>query len=354
MSSRVTLLDIARETGVSVSTVHRALNTSNKVKPEVKSRVTNMAVEMGYFRLHETDNKEQFHLAMLCPNNTFYDEVLSGARMAKSRYMPFGIRVDFICSDHYDVGEQSAQLRAMLETEPFPYKGVAITPAHSLLLNPLLNEISSKFARVVTFNNDAMDSGRISFIGEDPTVAAQTAALIYERMLPPGATIAVMSSHLSVASLRERVSQFIKTIHEGGRLKVLGEIEYVDEIASAYSISLQVLESLHPDAIFTNSMLGSIGCAQAIEKTGNAGRVLLVSYDINERIKKYLQNGVILATLTQDPFMQGYQAIHVLARSVLQPGYAPQTIYHTRTDIVMRTNIREHMPELWDEDLQVM
>ena len=47
-SSKVTIKDIARELGVSVATVSRALNNSHEIHPETKQNILDKANEMRY------------------------------------------------------------------------------------------------------------------------------------------------------------------------------------------------------------------------------------------------------------------------------------------------------------------
>lgn len=68
--------------------------------------------------------------------------------------------------------------------------GIGIAPAHPILLNPLLNSIKDSGAEIITFNNDAPDSGRSCFIGQNPYIAGKTAAEIFVSILPEGSNIA--------------------------------------------------------------------------------------------------------------------------------------------------------------------
>src|SRR6056297_1467459 len=81
----VTLKDVAREADVSISTVSRALNNSEKVHPQTKQRVREVADELGYKpsrvarRLRLEEGKASL-LGLVIPDiqNPFFADVTRG------------------------------------------------------------------------------------------------------------------------------------------------------------------------------------------------------------------------------------------------------------------------------------
>ncbi|MCL2866546.1 MAG: substrate-binding domain-containing protein [Clostridia bacterium] len=348
MAKKVTLIDIANETGLSISTVHRALQRSPTVNKETGEKVIQIAQAMGYWsgRMGVAPNPAKF--AVLCPDNEFFAEALRGIEYAKRRYRYAGCQVELILSEHYRVGEQSDQLRELLNRADFDFDGIAIAPANALLLNALLQRAHDLGAHVVTFNNDAPESCRECFVGENPVLAGETAALLYNRVLQPGQQIAVMTSHLLATGLRSRTEAFIAKIRELNKVEVLGVFEYMDEPEAAEEVAVQILKNLSPNAIFTNSMWGSVGAASALEQmqTDNGEKVLLVGFDVCERVCAYLENDTMFATLSQEPFTQGYQAIKLLMKLCTGQTDGLRDIYHTYTEVLLKTNLRGIRPEM--------
>lgn len=343
MTKKVTLQDIAKELNLSISTIHRSINRMGNVKSDVSDMVLDKAVEMGYvFPRSFANGSKKFTIAFLCPQNEFFADVIRGVRYASQRYASFGLCVEERISDQNSVAVQAEQLRQLLAGDIQSYAGLVITPSHSVLLNPLLQRIADHGVKIITINNDAPDSGRISFVGENPDIAAQTAALLYQRFLKQDATVATMSSHLATLGLQKRTKVFIDEMERAGKQKMLGTIEYMDQVDTAYEVATQVLENLQPDAIFTNSMHGAIGCAKAIEELDEKRKVLLVGFDLCPQVIEYLKKDIMFATISQEPFSQGYQAVKLLVQLQLNPQMHLDDTYHTQTDIIFKTNLRRN------------
>lgn len=342
MSKSITLSDIANELGVSISTVHRAINSSHKIQSQSVERIVDYATKMGYYgQIADSDEAHPIHICVMCPDNLFFERVQDGVRYAQRRYQSDGLTVEILLSKQHDVSQQTAQLRELISKPDETLRGLAIMPTNALLLSPLINELVAKGVPVVTMNNDAPQSLRSHFVGEDAFAAAETAVQLYQQALPRGSTIAAMTCHLHAFGLRARSEHFCKVVAQQNWLDLIGEFEYFDSERDAYLIAKQIIENYCPNALFANSMMGTVGCAQAIDEADASLKIMLVGFDYCNRIDDYLQRDVLFATLSQGPFAQGYQAVKLLLLKALQQEETPAaTFYHTQTDVLFKTNLR--------------
>ncbi|MGB6421401.1 MAG: substrate-binding domain-containing protein, partial [Anaerolineales bacterium] len=83
------------------------------------------------------------------------------------------------------------------------------------------------------------------------------------------------------------------------------------------------------------------GAAAAVQDADKAGEVWVVSFDFVEETMEYVQDGVIYATIGQDPFAQGHDpAIRLF--NYLVSGEVPECgRLVTRADIVTKENIAD-------------
>ncbi|HHW49836.1 MAG TPA: substrate-binding domain-containing protein [Clostridiaceae bacterium] len=356
---KITLKDIADELGLSISTVHRALKGYGRINDETKKRIFEKAEELGYqlnLAASALSSGKTLRLGFIYPDTPFYNEVVRGARQAEKELSVYGLTVDYITTESYCPIQQSQVLTKIIENfkdssvsdEKTTYDGIGIAPAHPILLNPLLKSIKDNGAEVITFNNDAPDSGRSCFIGQNPYVAGKIAGEILASIMPKRANIALMSSFVSALGLIKRIDGFLEVVKNTG-FNVIGPFEYNDNITSAYDMSKQVILTNKIDAIYANSMYGSIGCARAIEDTGNSGKILMVSYDLDDEIAGMINKGTIFATIHQSPFRQGYYTIKKLYEKCYQKIIhdneisCDSEIQYIKSYIIIKSNLEEFL-----------
>lgn len=342
MINKVTLSDIAKELGVSVTTVHRALIGKGRISEETRSKIVNKANELNYqsnIVASSLSSKKQYNIAYMCPNNFFYEEIINGAKAATKDQRIFGVKTDYILSEDYNPQVQIEQLNRIIN-DHF-YDAVAISPCHKLLLNPLINELVDHGVPVITFNNDASTSKRICFVGENSYLAGQMPAQIYEKILPQDSNIAIMQSMVSAEGLALRVQGFVDYLSKKNKLKIIGIYDFYDNINDAYLASKQILLTTKTQAIYVNSMMGTIGTARAIKELGRQNDVFMIGYDFNEELSNYIQEDIIFGTLVQSPFKQGYYSIQLLCKILTSKMNLLELNHHllTNTHLLIKSNL---------------
>ena len=92
-----------------------------------------------------------------------------------------------------------------------------------------------------------------------------------------------------------------------------------------------------PDAIYLTG-LGTAGVARALVEHGCAG-VKFVCYDRIPETLELLRERIVNFTITQDPFMQGYQPVKILFDALFN-GTQPESEHiRTRIEILTAENI---------------
>jgi len=359
-NKKKSLKDIADELNLSISTVHRALNGYGRINKETKSLILKKAEEFGYeanLAARALASGKKIKLCFIYPDTPFYADIVRGARQAEKELSIYGLTVDYKTTESYSAIQQSEVLNRIIEdmnaegdtgTKTL-YDGIGIPPAHPILLNPLFHRLRKGGTKIVTFDNDAPESKRSYFIGQNSYVAGKTSAQIYASVLPKGSTVALMASFVSALGLRKRTEGFLEEA-TGLGLNVIGPFEYNDRIEDAYDMSKQVIITNNVDALFTNSMYGSIGCARAIEETGNSGKIFMTGFDLDDEIARQINNGTIYATIHQSPYLQGYYTVKTLyercsGKGPHATGDKKHDVKYIKSYIILKSNLEEFLKE---------
>ena len=336
MSNKVTLRDIADDLAISVPTVHRALSGTGRISAETKKLILHRASELGYHSTY-VGQDSAWRFAFICPDNEFYQEIIHGARIATEEHKTS--RTEYLVSQDYSPEHQVRHLREILEGKN--YDGVAICPVHPMLITPLINSLVDRGIPVVTFNNDASQSRRQCYVGENAHISGTFAAQLYSSILPENAKVALLQSLVSAEELRLRIKGFKEYVRMNPKIQILGTYDFYDNIDSANEIARQLLLTTFVDAIFVNSMFGTIGTARALHGLSTSERPFMIGYDLNAEIHTFINQEILYGTLFQSPVHQGYLAINALCKLLSMHDHLSETI-HLPTHLILKSNLNQN------------
>jgi ribose transport system substrate-binding protein len=95
----------------------------------------------------------------------------------------------------------------------------------------------------------------------------------------------------------------------------------------------QILQD-HPEvnAFFGTSALDGIGIAQEVEKYKKNDHIYIFAFDTLPETLEYIRKGTINATVVQEPFQMGYEAVKIMINQIEGKPIPP--IVHTDTRIM--------------------
>ncbi|MDR1286508.1 MAG: substrate-binding domain-containing protein [Treponema sp.] len=343
MADKITMSDMAAELGVSVATVHRALTNRGRINKETREKILELAKKMNYrpnLVARTLSSKKNIRIAFSSPDNFFYSEIIEGIKAAMEEYRHIGISTDFILTEDYSPHKQTEQLIRVLEDGG--YDAVAISPTHTLLLNPIVEKFIAGGKPVITVNNDLGNTSRSCYVGENSYMSGHMAAQIYCDLMDEGSHIALMRSLVSAEGLHDRITGFMDYVSEQKKINILGIYDFYDNIGNAHEISKQILLTTRAKGIFCNSMMGTIGMARAAGELSPEKRPFMIGYDFNEEIETCIRENILYGILFQSPFSQGYYAVKLIRQLI--DGSIPQAIqespfFYIPTQLILKTNL---------------
>ncbi len=143
------ILDVARQAGVSKSTVSRVLNESSSVDPETRRRVLEIARKLNYYRnataqrLARGGRSDFFGLLISDVENPVFPEVVKSFETAAAA-KEYNL---FLCATNYDPARTNAAVRKMIENG---VRGVAIMT--SSVTEDLAQQLAARQIAVVVID----------------------------------------------------------------------------------------------------------------------------------------------------------------------------------------------------------
>ena len=169
-------------------------------------------------------------------------------------------------------------------------------------MKPLIRRAAQLKIPVVCVATDAPGTERLTAISADSYTNGAMAGELLSRFCEKGGPAAVVTGFLETVDHAEKLRGF-RGCHGAARL-----VEVVaahDDAREAYQKARELLEN-HPDltAIYVNTS-NSIPVLRAVEKTGRAGSLAVVTTDIFPELLPLLRSGTVWATMYQRPLSQG-------------------------------------------------
>lgn len=350
-SERVTMQDIADALSVSRATVDRVLNARGRVSPSTVERVLETARKLGFSPnpiARELALSRKLRMAVVCPiePRRFFDGIRRGMKAAESDLSGYGVE---LLDGLHDRLEPRVQRDALAKAMQSDVDAIAIAPAHHSELNHLIDEAVDAGIAVVTVNTDAPLSRRHFHVGHNFWRAGRMAGEMMVRFLESGSH-AGSSAPLRVAQLAglwkttsrvDRLRGFQESVSEyAHHIELSGPHIFDDSVEDAASIAAELLDGPSPPVgFFSTSGDGHVAVARELLKRGLGGRVRNIGFDVDPAVRELIRRNAIHAALDQDPHTQGYIAIQMLYRHMRQQPLTVGSVYHTRIEVVLRSNV---------------
>ena len=191
------MTDIARLTGVSIGTVHRALSDKPGINPRTRERVLAAAAALGYtpnLAARYLSSRRPMRIGVHLPdrNALFWEALRQGIREAAGPFAP-AIKVEFQTYPRLGEGDVSLFERALADGTD----ALIIAPGNPVALAPHLEEADRRDMPVVCVITDAPDSPRLLSVSADSFTVGAIAGELLGRFLPGRGQVAFFTGWLT-------------------------------------------------------------------------------------------------------------------------------------------------------------
>ena len=236
----------------------------------------------------------------------FWTIAKAGTEKAKNELS--GVEVDFrIPGD----GTAATQQRDVDDLLSKGVNGIAISPIDPSNQTAMLNNIASQ-TLLVTQDSDAPDSNRAFYVGTDNVAAGRQAGEQLKKALPNGGTVMLFVGSTDAQNARDRQKGLEEAI-QGTDIKVLGTRTDDTDRTRAVANAADTLVK-YPDigALVGLWSYNTPAILNAVRSANKQGTVKIIGFDEEPDTLEGVASGDIDATIVQQPFEFGYQAIKMM------------------------------------------
>lgn len=206
---------------------------------------------------------------------------------------------------------------------------------------PVVNSLIAKGIPVMSFNCDfPKDIKRLAYYGPDTYLQGFEAGNMMIKALNGKGNV-LLAGRFGAAGLHvERQNGFMEALKRNKNVKIAGRVPVEDSFETVYKAVKGYLESnKNIDGIFVTGG-GQMGAVKAVLEEGLKDKVRVVCFDRDKDIFQGIKDGIIYASIGQDPFGQGHDPV-IYLYNYLVTGQKPQDRIPARSDIVNAQNVND-------------
>jgi len=220
--------------------------------------------------------------------------------------------------------------------------GMAISPVDPKNQTALI-DAAAKRTIVFTQDSDAPQTARSCYIGTDNVAAGRQAGQLIREALPAGGSIMLFVGKLDAQNAKERIAGIREAI-AGSMITIIDvRTDDVDDVRAKANAADTLVR--YPDIKGLVGLWSYNGPAilNAVREAGKIGKVKIVTFDEADETLAGVKDGAIHATVVQQPFEFGYQAIMKMAQAARgDKSFIPQSKQIiVPTLVVNRANVED-------------
>ncbi len=330
---RATLIDIAREAGVSSATVDRVLNARAGVREHTRAHVLAVAARLGYVTAADQSSARRLHFLLPAGTNRFIGILQEQLERQGALIDGTTVVVETI------EGFKPAILADRLRQLKGQTDGLGLIALDHPVVREAVRELAQSGVKIVTLVSDIQNVPRIAYVGVDNRQAGRLAGYLVGRFLGAGRTgqVALFAGSLAYRGHQEREMGFRHILHdEYPGLEIVEMREMLDDRAKARSEALNLLDRYPDLAAIYNVGGGSSGIGAALKERGRDKSVVLIGHEATEANKTLLLDGTLDALIDQNPRVEAREALSTLVAATQGTPYTP---VQPRLHVIFRENL---------------
>jgi len=212
-------------------------------------------------------------------------------------------------------GTAGNQKRIMDDLVTKGVAGIAVSPVDPANQTLDLNEVARQVL-LVTHDSDAPTSNRACYVGTDNVAAGRQAGELLKKALPDGGKIMVFVGTLDAQNAKDRFAG-IKEVLKDSKVQIIDcRTDDCDRVRAKANVLDTIVK--YPDVACLVGLWSYNGPAilNAVKDSSKVGKIKIVCFDEEDETLAGVKDGAIFATVVQQPYEFGYQAIHLMAKVV--------------------------------------
>ncbi len=347
-TKRVSITDIAKKTGVSAGSVHRALAGKPGVSEKTRAYILEAAKEMGYQPNYIASSLKRRTLRILAAfpaytsyNRFFFPYVWQGFRDCIADMADYNIEaVELPYAMDPGPGSQRQELLEAFDRYEGGVDGL-LTIGH---INNrdlcAVKRYTDAGIPVILACDDKKSLDRLCCVQADHFCCGSLAAELLSMQIPAGSQVLVCAGDTLVPSHYETLEAFEGYLREHGCNMELIKVHGRDLDTGTYD---RVMEKLREypgirGAYSVNATNGIVLC-NAVTKMKREREISVILSDVYPENIENFKKGIVNSIVYKNPYQQGYLATKAMIDYLVKNETPISDVIHVRSEVVLRSNL---------------
>jgi simple sugar transport system substrate-binding protein len=283
--------------------------------------------------LAQSADEQPLRLAFItcCKDAVFFEPVKKGMQDAAGK---MNVACTWMGVEGVDMPAQAELVRRAVREG---YDGIALNLVDPVAFDQVVEQAMAKGIPVVGFNTDdhATPNARLSCVNQRLYAAGRALAGFVAPQIPEGAHVLMTMHDEGVSSLEDRLRGLQEAL-EAKNLKVTVRVSGNDAEQGAEVIRQELERNPKIRIVLCTGQADTEAAGRAIEEHFSGQGYWAAGFDLSPTTLRLIKEGVILGTVDQQPYIQGFYPVVQLAH-YLRYGITPSDIDAGATIITRKT-----------------
>ena len=337
-----TIKEIAELAGVSRGTVDRVLNNRGSVRAKTAEKILEIAKALDYkpnkAGLTLAAQKRRLKLGVIIfeNSNPFFDEVMKGVRYQQQRLNGYNCSV-LVRQISQNVRQQLAAIDDFVSQE---VHGIVLAPCNAPEIARKINELYDMGIPVVTANTDIDHSRRIAYVGSNYFLAGETAGGLMGLMTKGDIHAGIVIGSRQILCHTDRLAGFQSCVEKKyPHIHITSIIENQDDDVESFHLTEKLLQENPQINALYFAAGGVYGGCKAVIAQNRQHTVTVIAHDKMDKIRSFIRDGIISATICQQPFIQGSKSLDILFNYLMAGELPDKELNFVAVDIRIAENV---------------
>jgi len=333
---RVTINDVAKHAGVSISTASKALRGTGNLNRETIQRIIKSSEKIGYTpnRAAQMLSSKDKRIGILISVKPYevMEYIEKGLIETLENYGNFGIEYTYLNYDRYNDETDFVEKLQMLLPD---INGLIFVPGYNI--DAYKHHIAELNIPKISVQVNVEDVPNCYGVAINEVVVGKMAAQFLD-ITVKGAerNVAVISGDRNVYIHKKNIDGFISEL-DNCSLNFTDIYDSYDDMQKAYDITREILCSGKKiSGIFTTSYVAP-GICRCVKEFNMENDITVIGLDVFDTTIKYLKDGVLDAVIYQNQYLQGKQAVDNMVNAM--NGIPMTGNEKIKPELVLRSNI---------------
>ena len=220
-----------------------------------------------------------------------------------------GVRGELVGPATYDPDAEVGMFRQVVDQHP---AGICLSAARHAIFKDAIDNAVAQGIPVICVDSDVPDSKRILYIGTDNFKAGRESLKRMAALAEGKGNIAVITIS-GQRNIDDRVAGVVDALQNFPALKLTKILDAKGDARSAFDQVSELIQKKEKiNGIICLDATGGSGAAGAVHRFNMEGKLPIVAFDSDPETLDWIDRGVIIATITQKPYVMSYYGLKFL------------------------------------------